>query len=199
MWIKRVFDFVFALVGLIVMSPILIFISILILIAMPGGNVVFRQERIGKDGKSFTMYKFRTMVPIHDGSSISVLGQTRITPLGAILRRTKLDELPELWNVLIGNMSIVGPRPDVSGYADKLIGNQRKILEFRPGITGPATLKYANEEVVLSKQEDPILYNDQVIFPDKIKINLDYVNNWSFWGDIKIIFRTIFLWRNKEG
>ena len=127
----------------------------------------------------------------HSGSSISVAGESRITPLGAKLRKYKLDELPELWNVLIGNMSFVGPRPDVPGYADKLEGESRLILKLKPGITGPASLKYRNEEELLAVQDDPIRYNDEVIFPDKVRINLNYLKYWNFGLDIKIIIYTI--------
>lgn len=128
----------------------------------------------------------------HDGSSVSVAGQSRITPLGAKLRKFKIDELPELWNIFIGNMSFVGPRPDVPGYADKLEGEDRKILELKPGITGPASLKYANEEDILAEVENPIEYNNNVIFPDKVKINLDYYYNNNLFVDIKYIFKTVF-------
>ena len=131
------------------------------------------------------------MTVAHDGSSISVAGESRITPLGAKLRKYKLDELPELWNVLIGNMSFVGPRPDVPGYADKLEGKERDVLKLKPGITGPASLKYRNEEELLAVQDDPKRYNDEVIFPDKVRINLEYLNTWSFWRDIKIIIYTV--------
>jgi len=127
----------------------------------------------------------------HGGSSISVKGESRITPLGSKLRKYKLDELPELWNVLIGDMSLVGPRPDVSGYADKLTGNDAEILKLKPGITGPASLKYKNEEEFLATLDNPQKYNDEVIFPDKVKINLRYLRKWSFTSDIKIIFATI--------
>ena len=137
------------------------------------------------------MYKFRTMTVGHGGSSVSVAGKNRITPFGAKLRKYKLDELPELWNVLIGDMSFVGPRPDVPGYADKLVGEDRKILLLKPGITGPASIKYRNEEELLAQQADPIKYNDEVIFPDKVKINLNYLENWSFITDIKLIIYTI--------
>lgn len=137
------------------------------------------------------MYKFRSMTVAHDGSSISVAGESRITPLGAKLRKYKLDELPELWNVLIGNMSFVGPRPDVSEYADKLEGKERDVLKLKLGITGPASLKYRNEEELLAVQDDPKRYNDEVIFPDKVRINLEYLNTWSFWRDIKIIIYTV--------
>lgn len=158
---------------------------------MPGGPVLFTQKRVGKDGKLFTMYKFRSMTVGHGGSSVSVAGESRITPLGAKLRKYKLDELPELWNVLIGDMSFVGPRPDVPGYADRLQGEDRKILQLKPGITGSASLKYRNEEELLAKQDDPVRYNDEVIFPDKVRINLDYLEHWSFWLDMKIIIYTI--------
>ena len=163
-----------ALIGLICLWPVLLVVAILIKVKMPGGPVLFTQHRIGKDGKLFTMYKFRSMTMSHSGSSISVAGESRITPLGAVLRKYKLDELPELWNVLIGDMSFVGPRPDVPGYADSLQGEDRLILKLRPGITGPASLKYANEEEILATVNDPIKYNDEIIFPDKVRINLNY-------------------------
>lgn len=158
---------------------------------MPDGPTLFKQKRIGRFGKQFTMIKFRTMNVNHNGSSISVKGDCRITPFGSYLRKYKLDELPKLWNVLKGDMSFVGPRPDVPGYADNLIGEERKILELRPGITGPASLKYASEEEILTNVADPIKYNDEVIYPDKVRINLEYLKTQSFWGDIKIIFYTI--------
>ncbi len=188
---KSIFDRTVSFVGLLFIWPILLFCAILIRRNMPGGPVIFKQTRVGKEGKLFTMYKFRTMKVEHSGSSISVAGESRITPLGAKLRKYKLDELPELWNVLIGDMSFVGPRPDVPGYADKLIGEDRKILQLKPGITGPASLKYRNEEELLARQEDPVKYNDEVIFPDKVRINLNYLNHWNFWLDIKIIVYTV--------
>jgi lipopolysaccharide/colanic/teichoic acid biosynthesis glycosyltransferase len=138
------------------------------------------------------MYKFRSMTVGHGGSSVSVAGESRITPLGHVLRRYKLDELPELWNVLIGDMSLVGPRPDVPGYADRLTGEDRDVLRLRPGITGPASLKYANEEEILALVDDPQRYNDEVIFPDKVRINLQYYRSHSLAGDIRLIFATIF-------
>jgi lipopolysaccharide/colanic/teichoic acid biosynthesis glycosyltransferase len=189
---KRLFDFTASLVGLLILWPVFLVIAFLIKIKMPGGPVIFKQERVGQHGKLFTMYKFRSMLVDHAGSSISVKGESRITPLGEQLRRYKLDELPELWNVLIGDMSFVGPRPDVPGYADRLQGDDRRILLLKPGITGPASLKYRNEEELLAQQEDPVKYNDQVVFPDKVKINLKYLENRTFWGDIKIIFETLF-------
>lgn len=191
MILKKIFDFTASMFGLLILFPFLIVIWVLIKVKMPGGPAIFKQKRVGQHGKLFTMYKFRSMTVSHGGSFISVKGENRITPLGAVLRKYKLDELPELWNVLIGDMSFVGPRPDVPGYADKLEGDDRRILLLKPGITGPASLKYRNEEELLSDQEDPIEYNDKVIFPDKVKINLEYLDNWSFWGDIKLIFETI--------
>jgi lipopolysaccharide/colanic/teichoic acid biosynthesis glycosyltransferase len=192
MILKRIFDIILSLMGLIFLFPLLIIISLLIRIKMPGGSVLFTQNRIGRYGKTFVMIKFRTMTIGHNGSSISVKGENRITPFGAILRKYKLDELPELWNVFKGDMSFVGPRPDVPGYADKLKGGDREILLLRPGITGPASLKYSNEEEILAEQDDPIKFNNEVIFPDKVRINLDYLKNRSFWLDIKLIFYTIF-------
>ena len=190
--IKYLFDRSMALIGLICLWPVLLVVAILIKVKMPGGPVLFTQHRIGKDGKLFTMYKFRSMTMSHSGSSISVAGESRITPLGAVLRKYKLDELTELWNVLIGDMSFVGPRPDVPGYADSLQGEDRLILKLRPGITGPASLKYANEEEILATVNDPIKYNDEIIFPDKVRINLNYYYHHTFLGDIKLIFQTIF-------
>lgn len=190
--LKFLFDRIVALFGLMVLSPVLLIVAILIKIKMPGGPAFFTQKRVGRNGKLFTMYKFRSMTVSHSGSSISVAGESRITPLGAVLRKYKLDELPELWNVLIGDMSFVGPRPDVPGYADKLEGEDRLVLKLRPGITGPASLKYANEEEILAQVANPQQYNDEVIFPDKVKINLDYYYNHTFIGDIKLIFQTVF-------
>lgn len=189
---KNIFDAICSFLGLLFLWPLLLIVAILIKIKMPGGPVIFKQQRVGKDAKLFTMYKFRSMTVAHSGSSVSVAGESRITPLGAKLRKYKLDELPELWNVLKGDMSFVGPRPDVPGYADKLEGEDRLILKLRPGITGPASLKYANEEELLAHVDDPIKYNDEVIFPDKVKINLEYYYNHTLWGDIKLIFKTVF-------
>ena len=191
MWAKWLFDRIVSLVGLIILSPVLLVVAILIRVKMPDGPVLFKQQRVGKDGKLFTMVKFRSMSVAHGGSSVSVAGESRITPLGAKLRKYKLDELPELWNVFIGDMSFVGPRPDVPGYADKLEGEDRVILKLRPGITGPASLKYRDEETLLATVEDPIRYNDEVIFPDKVRINKEYYYNWSFWQDIRYIVRTV--------
>lgn len=188
---KRVFDIVASLVGLLCLWPLLLAVGVTIAVAMPGGPVLFRQERVGRHGRAFTLVKFRTMAMGHGGSSVSVAGESRITPLGAKLRRWKLDELPELWNVLRGDMSFVGPRPDVPGYADRLQGRDKDILLLRPGITGPATLKYRDEERLLALQPDPQRYNDEVIWPDKVRLNLDYLAHHSFLGDLKIILKTI--------
>ena len=190
--LKFLFDRMMSFVGLLFLCPVLLVVAVLIRIKMPGGPVIFKQQRVGLHGNLFTMYKFRSMTVSHSGNSISVAGESRITPLGAVLRKYKLDELPELWNVLKGDMSFVGPRPDVPGYTDKLQGEDRLILELRPGITGPASLKYANEEEILATVSDPVAYNDNVIFPDKVKINLDYYRNHTFCGDIQLIFQTIF-------
>jgi len=188
---KHLFDKFTALFGLTLLWPILLITAIIIKVKMPGGPVIFKQKRVGRNGKLFTMYKFRSMTVGHNGSSVSVAGESRITPLGAKLRHYKLDELPELWNVLIGDMSFVGPRPDVPGYADQLKGNDREVLKLRPGITGPASLKYRDEEDLLAKQTDPQKYNDEVIFPDKIRINLYYLHHYSFIKDIEMIFCTV--------
>ena len=188
---KYLFDRIMAFVGLVVLSPILFVVWILIRIKMPDGPAVFTQKRVGKGGRLFTMYKFRSMSEHHSGSTVSVAGESRITPLGAKLRRYKLDELPELWNVFIGDMSFVGPRPDVPGYADKLEGDDRRVLQLRPGITGPASLKYRDEEVLLAAQANPQEFNDKVIYPDKVRINLYYLDHYSFVADIKMIIATV--------
>lgn len=191
MTIKYIFDRLMSFIGLLFLWPVLLVVAILIRVKMPGGPVIFTQRRVGRNGKLFTMYKFRSMTVGHGGSSVSVAGESRITPLGAKLRHYKLDELPELWNVLIGDMSFVGPRPDVPGYADQLKGADRDVLKLRPGITGPASLKYRDEEDLLAGQADPQKYNDEVIFPDKVRINLYYLHHYSFIKDIQMIFCTV--------
>ena len=189
---KRLFDFITSLIGLILLSPIFFILSLLVKI-YSDGSVFFIQERIGRNGKIFRMVKFRSMTVVQiSNSTVSVKGDVRITKIGVFLRKYKLDELPELWNVLKGDMSFVGPRPDVCGYADNLKGLDRKILELRPGITGVASLKYYNEEDVLARQDNPLKFNDEVIYPDKVRLNLDYYYNNNLWIDIKIIFATIF-------
>lgn len=205
MILKWIFDRLMALVGLLVLWPVLLVVAILVRVKMPGGPAFFCQKRVGKDGKLFTCHKFRSMTVKHNGSSVSVAGDSRITPFGAKLRHYKLDELPELWDVLIGNMSFVGPRPDVPGYADLLQGDDRKVLKLRPGITGPATLKYRLEDEMISEyvakkqaegdarpmQEIAIEYNDKVIYPDKVRLNCYYYRHYSFWKDIEMIFATV--------
>ena len=189
---KRIFDLVFSIFGLVLLSPLLILI--ILLISMDSEeSVFFIQNRVGRYGKLFKIIKFRTMKSLEGSTSnVSVKGDIRVTKIGAFLRKYKLDELPELLNVLKGEMSFVGPRPDVPGYADNLKGENRVILELRPGITSLASLRYANEEEILAHQQDPIEYNNKVIYPDKTKLNLDYYYNNSLWIDIKIIFATIF-------
>ena len=193
MWLKFVFDRLVAFVGLIVLSPVFLLVALLIRIKMPGAPVIFTQKRVGRNARLFTIYKFRTMSvnDPHNSTSITVAGDSRITPLGAKLRKYKLDELPELWNVLKGDMSFVGPRPDVQGYADALTGEDRKVLGLRPGITGPATMKYRNEEAILASVPDPVKYNDEVIFPDKVRLNRYYLDHYSFIMDIKMIVATV--------
>ena len=210
MILKWIFDRVVALIGLLVLWPVLLIVAILVKVKMPGGPAFFVQKRVGKDGKLFDCHKFRTMTVKHNGSTVSVAGDSRITPLGAKLRHWKLDELPGLWDVLIGNMSFVGPRPDVPGYADKLQGDDRDVLKLRPGITGPATLKYRLEDEYLanarklvsnlnvnfdlnsmSDQEVAVWYNDKVIYPDKVRLNCYYYRHYSFFKDIQMILCTV--------
>lgn len=206
------FDITASLVGLLFIWWLFPVVALLIHIKMPGGPAFFCQKRVGKDGRLFTCHKFRTMKVKHSGSSVSVAGDDRITPLGAKLRHYKIDELPELWDVLIGSMSFVGPRPDVPGYADKLKGDDRDVLKLRPGITGPATLKYRLEDEMLadvrrlmsegrclpqeqidnmSDQELAVWYNDNVIYPDKVRLNCFYYRHYSFIKDIQMIFCTV--------
>ena len=241
MILKWIFDRVVSLLGLLILWPVLLVVAILIKVKMPGGPVLFVQKRVGKDGKLFNCHKFRTMrVQSHtestdntekakantndtngtnastNWSTVSVAGDSRITPLGAKLRHWKLDELPGLWDVLRGKMSFVGPRPDVPGYADKLTGDDRDVLKLRPGITGPATLKYRLEDEMIanarslvyglqftvygitkedlekmSDQELAVWYNDNVIYPDKVRLNCYYYRHYSFVKDIQMILCTV--------
>ena len=215
MILKYIFDRVASLFGLLILWPVLLIVAILIKIKMPGGPAFFCQKRVGRSGKLFTCHKFRTMTVKHSGSTISVAGDSRITPFGAKLRHYKIDELPGLWDVLIGNMSFVGPRPDVPGYADKLEGDDRKVLKLRPGITGPATLKYRLEDEMiadfiseikneklkvingleipqgLSDQDLAVWYNDNIIYPDKVRLNKYYYEHYSFLKDMEMIFATV--------
>ena len=224
MVIKYIFDRLVALIGLLVLWPVLLIVAVLIKIKMPGGPAFFVQKRVGRGGKLFPCHKFRTMKPVKNNegsegkkgdagwSTVSVAGDSRITPFGATLRHYKLDELPGLWDVLIGSMSFVGPRPDVPGYADQLQGDDRRVLKLRPGITGPATLKYRLEDEYLanarelvkklnenhnvnfdkmSDQEVAVWYNDNVIYPDKVRLNLYYLDHYSFIKDIHMIICTV--------
>lgn len=217
MILKWLFDRIVAFIGLAVLWPVLLIVAILVKVKMPGGPAFFVQKRVGKGGKLFKCHKFRTMIPVQNAegsnakkgdkgwSSVSVAGDSRITPFGAKLRHWKLDELPGLWDVLIGNMSFVGPRPDVPGYADKLTGSDRDVLKLRPGITGPATLKYRLEDEMISEyvakkqadgdarpmQEIAVDYNDTVIYPDKVRLNCYYYRHYSFIKDIQMIFCTV--------
>ena len=189
---KYLFDRAVAFFGLVCLSPVFLIVAILIKKRMPGGPVIFRQKRVGQYGKLFTVYKFRSMKVAGGGTtSIASEEENRITPLGKKLRRYKLDELPELWNVLRGDMSFVGPRPDVPGYADKLKGKDRDILKLKPGITGPASLKYRQEEDLLNSVENPQEYNDKIIYPDKVRLNLYYLEHYSFFKDIEMIVCTV--------
>lgn len=189
---KRIFDILFSIFGLIFFSPCLLLVSILIKIDSKG-PVFFLQERVGRNGVLFKIIKFRSMITDQNyNSTITTANDNRITTIGKIIRRFKIDELPELLNVLIGNMSFVGPRPDVPGYADLLEGKYRLILKLKPGITSLASLKYVNEEAILASVDDPMSYNKEVIFPDKVKLNLNYYYDHNIWIDIKVIFATIF-------
>ncbi len=223
MALKWIFDRVVSLVGLLFLWPVLLIVALLIKTKMPGGPVFFVQKRVGKGGHLFSCHKFRTMIaspqPSPKGkgaiewSTVSVAGDSRITPLGSKLRHYKLDELPGLWDVLCGKMSFVGPRPDVPGYADALKGDARRVLQLRPGITGPATLKYRLEDEMISeyvaqkqllgdprpKQEIAVEYNDTVIYPDKVRINLYYLDHYSFFKDFQMILCTIFGKKMKYG
>lgn len=188
---KRLFDFSFALLGLLLAAIPMLVISLL-LWAGSGRPILFTQDRVGRGGRLFRIKKFRTMyVKQPTTSTVTVNGDPRITPLGRMLRRCKLDELPQLWNVLVGEMSFVGPRPDVPGYADKLQGDDRRLLLLRPGITGPATLAYRNEEELLAGVPDPIKYNDEVIYPDKVRLNLEYLDHCSLGVDLRCLFKTL--------
>ena len=218
MVLKWIFDRVVAFIGLCFLWPVILVAAILVKVKMPGGPAFFVQKRVGLDGKLFNCHKFRSMTVAHNGSTVSVAGDSRITPFGAKLRHYKIDELPGLWDVLIGNMSFVGPRPDVPGYADKLEGADRDVLKLRPGITGPATLKYRVEDEMIAEfvnevkagkneqvkafedapdftemtdQEIAVWYNDHVIYPDKVRLNCYYYHNYSFIKDIEMIFATV--------
>lgn len=189
--LKRSFDLFVALVG-VSATWWLILLAWLAASIDTRSNGMFIQKRVGRRGKVFKVMKIKTMRPIAAfDTTVTRLGDPRITRLGTFFRRTKIDELPQLINVLKGDMSFVGPRPDVPGYADMLEGDDRIVLSVRPGITGPATLKYRNEEELLAKQDDPESFNREVVWPDKVRINREYVENWSFWRDVVYIWRTV--------
>jgi lipopolysaccharide/colanic/teichoic acid biosynthesis glycosyltransferase len=190
---KRVFDVFAAVIGLS-LTFWLIFAAWIIASLDTCANGFFFQQRVGRDGKLFSVVKIRTMrTDVTYFTQVTSADDPRITRIGAFFRRTKIDELPQLWNVLVGDMSMVGPRPDVPGYADRLEGVERSILlSVRPGITGPASLAYRKEEQLLAQQADPQRYNDDVIYPDKVRINVEYVQSWRFSNDIRYIWKTIF-------
>lgn len=191
-FLKRSFDFVVSLFGLILTAWIIIIAFILASIDT-NSNGFFTQLRVGKDGKLFHVLKIKSMRKVEGiDTNVTKSSDVRITKYGALIRKSKIDELPQLFNVLIGKMSFVGPRPDVPGYADQLQGKERAILSLRPGITGPATLVFRNEEEIFEKHEDPEQYNREVIFPQKTEINLKYLYNYSFIKDIKYILATVF-------
>ena len=186
---KRIFDIIISFFGLLMFLPTMGLIAMSIKVVM-GNPVIFSQNRVGRDGKLFLLYKFRSMTSDHKGNSITVMGEPRITPLGRLLRKYKLDELPELWNILKGDMSFVGPRPDVPEYMTKLVGEERIILRLRPGLTSPASLKYIDEEELVALTNDPQSYYNDVIWPDKVRMNLQYCKTRSF-GDMTLIMITI--------
>jgi len=189
--LKRSFDIFFSLIGILVFAPVIL-VAWLVASIETCSNGLFRQVRIGKDGKPFVVYKIKTMKPQKaPGSTVTTAYDSRITKSGAFFRKTKIDELPQLFNVLFGQMSFVGPRPDVPGFADKLEGDDRIVLSVRPGITGPASLKYRNEELLLAQQADPERYNREVIWPDKVRINKAYVKSWSLKKDIDYLIQTV--------
>lgn len=191
-FLKRGFDIVASAVGLVSLLPLIV-VCALIARADTGVTGIYRQARVGRFGRRFKVLKIRTMRSGSDasGNSITVADDERVTRSGRIMKRYKLDELPQLWNVLVGEMSFVGPRPDVPGYADKLEADERELLQLRPGITGPATIKYQDEEELLAEQPDPVTYNDKVIYPDKVRINLDYLHNYRFMDDLRYILMTV--------
>ena len=200
MILKYIFDRLVSLIGLLILWPVFIIVAFLIKVKMPGGPVLFVQERVGRHGKLFKVHKFRSMTKRKETDAVTGVAAAeteRITPLGEILRKYKLDELPELWDVMIGKMSFVGPRPDIPGYADQLQGEDREILKLRPGITGPASLKYRNEEDILASVDNPQQYNDEIIYPDKVRLNRYYLHHYSFIKDIQMIFCTVLGWKMK--
>ena len=190
-FLKRMFDILISFIGLLVVWPLILLGWVAATISTHK-NGFFIQTRVGLHGKPFKLFKLRSMRASDDlRSTVTTRHDPRITRVGRILRRTKLDELPQLLNVLLGHMRIVGPRPDVPGFADRLSGDDLIVLSIRPGITGPATLEFRNEEELLSSQSDPERYNREVIWPKKVELNREYVANYSFWKDFGYIWRTI--------
>ncbi len=188
---KRLFDIAFSVAGIVVTLPVMV-VAWIVASVDTRSNGLFVQKRIGQHGKPFYVWKIKTMKPVLGADSTVTTSQDcRITKSGAFFRKTKIDELPQLFNVLFGQMSFVGPRPDVPGFADLLEGEDRIILSLRPGITGPATLKYKHEEILLSKVQDPERYNREVIWPDKVKINKAYIRNWSLSKDVGYLIKTV--------
>jgi len=191
MTLKRMFDIIFSLSGLMLFS-LIVAMSWLVSLVETRSNGFFFQARVGKNGKTFILVKIKTMKNTYDiNNTVTTSNDHRITYSGKFFRSTKIDELPQLWNVLIGDMSIVGPRPDVSRYADKLDGDDKIILSVRPGITGPAQLAYKNEEKILARKTNPIKYNDEIIWPDKVRINKKYIKEQSLAKDIYYIWKTV--------
>ena len=190
---KRLFDITASFFGIIILSPLLIFIGLWVGLSSKGG-VFYKQIRVGKNNKDFKLYKFRSMRVNSDKQGLLTVGSkdSRITKAGYFIRKYKIDELPQLFNVLKGDMSFVGPRPEVRRYVDLYSREQMKVLSVRPGITDPASIKYRNENDILSSASNPEEYYIQHIMPDKLKINIDYINTQTFIKDIKIIFQTIF-------
>ncbi|NLL31647.1 MAG: sugar transferase [Clostridiales bacterium] len=190
--IKRIFDFVASLIGIIIISPILTIVAICIKLDSKG-KVLFLQKRVGKNGMPFNIYKFRTMVSDAEklGKQITIGKDSRITRVGAFLRKYKIDELPQLFNVLKGDMSLVGPRPEVPKYVDLYTEEERKVLEVRPGITDLASLRYSDENEILGKVENPEEYYINVIMKDKLKLNLEYIEKSNIIFDIYLIIKTI--------
>ncbi|OIQ38732.1 MAG: sugar transferase [Bacteroidetes bacterium MedPE-SWsnd-G1] len=182
-FIKRLFDILLA----VILIPI---VSTPLIVLFVGASIdtqsfgLFTHKRVGKEAKLFTLFKLKTMRLLGNGTLVT-------SNFGKLLRRTKLDELPQIFNIILGEMSFVGPRPDIMGYADKLQGEEKLILSVRPGLTGPATIKFSNEEALLSRQENPLEYNDTVIWPQKVEINLDYVRHWNFMKDLRYLWFTI--------
>ena len=189
---KRSFDLVFSTVGLLLLWWLILLAALAARIDT-GMNGFFMQQRVGRFGRLFSVIKIRTMRPVDNiNTTVTTDNDKRITAVGRFLRKTKIDELPQLINVFLGDMSFVGPRPDVPGFADLLVGEEKSVLAIRPGITGPATLAYKDEEKLLASVDDPEKYNREVVFPDKVRINKEYIKNYSLFSDLKYIFITIF-------